>query len=51
MTANGWFQIGFSSGDLLTDQPVGIFMTRVFNGEKDISSIPFCDPSKGCIPG
>src|ERR1700757_92263 len=40
MTANGWFQIGFFLlvVSLLT-KPVGIFMTRVFNGEKT-----FLDP-------
>jgi len=40
MTANGWFQIGFYLLVIfLLTKPVGIFMTRVFNGEKT-----FLDP-------
>src|SRR5882757_7443848 len=40
MTANGWFQISFFLLVIfLLAKPVGIFMTRVFNGEKT-----FLDP-------
>jgi K+-transporting ATPase ATPase A chain len=40
MTANGWFQIGFYLLVIfLLTKPVGIFMIRVFNGEKT-----FLDP-------
>jgi len=40
VTANGWFQIGFYLLVIfLLTKPVGIFMTRVFNGEKT-----FLDP-------
>ncbi len=40
MTANGWFQIGFYLLVIfLLTKPVGIFMTRVFSGEKT-----FLDP-------
>ncbi len=40
MTANGWFQIGFFLLVIfLLTKPLGIFMTRVFNGEKT-----FLDP-------
>jgi potassium-transporting ATPase potassium-binding subunit len=40
MTANGWFQIGFFLLVIfLLTKPVGIFMTRVFSGEKT-----FLDP-------
>jgi len=40
MTANGWFQIAFFLlVILLLTKPLGIFMTRVFNGEKT-----FLDP-------
>jgi potassium-transporting ATPase potassium-binding subunit len=35
MTANGWFQIGFYLFVIfLLTKPIGVFMTRVFNGEK-----------------
>ncbi len=35
MTANGWFQIGvFFAAILLITKPLGVFMTRVFGGEK-----------------
>jgi potassium-transporting ATPase potassium-binding subunit len=35
MTLNGWFQIlFFSAAVLLVTKPVGIFMARVFSGEK-----------------
>jgi potassium-transporting ATPase potassium-binding subunit len=37
MTANGWFQITFFIGViLLITKPMGIFMTRVFGGEKTL---------------
>src|SRR5260370_1015399 len=37
MTANGWFQIGFFLLVIfLLTKPLGIFMTRVFNGEKTV---------------
>ncbi|MGA8556760.1 MAG: potassium-transporting ATPase subunit KdpA, partial [Candidatus Acidiferrales bacterium] len=40
MTANGWFQIiFFIAVILLITKPLGIFMTRVFGGEKT-----FLDP-------
>ncbi len=40
MTANGWFQIGFYLLVIfLLTKPLGIFMTRVFGGEKT-----FLDP-------
>src|SRR5467141_1531602 len=40
MTANGWFQIGFFLLVVfLITKPLGVFMTRVFNGEKT-----FLDP-------
>jgi potassium-transporting ATPase potassium-binding subunit len=40
MTANGWFQIGFFLLVIfLLTKPLGIFMTRVFNGKKT-----FLDP-------
>src|ERR1700747_762403 len=40
MTANGWFQIGFFLRViLLITKPLGVFMTRVFGGEKT-----FLDP-------
>ena len=40
MTANGWFQIVFFIFViLLTTKPLGVFMTRVFGGEKT-----FLDP-------
>ena len=40
MTANGWFQIGFFLVViLLVTKPLGVFMTRVFSGEKT-----FLDP-------
>ncbi|HVH72923.1 MAG TPA: potassium-transporting ATPase subunit KdpA, partial [Candidatus Dormibacteraeota bacterium] len=35
MTANGWFQIGFYLLVIfLLTKPIGVFMSRVFNGEK-----------------
>src|SRR6202795_3865136 len=40
MTANGWFQIGFFLLVIfLITKPVGVFLARVFNGEKT-----FLDP-------
>src|SRR5437879_13677939 len=40
MTANGWFQLGFYLlVILLLTKPIGVFMTRVFSGEKT-----FLDP-------
>jgi potassium-transporting ATPase potassium-binding subunit len=37
MTANGWFQITFFIGViLLITKPMGVFMTRVFGGEKTL---------------
>jgi potassium-transporting ATPase potassium-binding subunit len=37
MTANGWFQIGlFLSIILGLTKPVGVYLTRVFNGEKTL---------------
>ena len=40
MTANGWFQIGFYLLVIfLVTKPLGVFMTRVFSGEKT-----FLDP-------
>src|SRR5246127_4552629 len=40
MTANGWFQIGFFFVVIfLLTKPLGVFMTRVFSGEKT-----FLDP-------
>ncbi len=37
MTANGWFQIGLFFVVLLAvTKPLGVFMTRVFSGEKTI---------------
>ncbi|HEY2351887.1 MAG TPA: potassium-transporting ATPase subunit KdpA [Candidatus Acidoferrum sp.] len=37
MTANGWLQIAVYFGViLLVTKPLGIFMTRVFNGEKTV---------------
>ena len=40
MTANGWFQIGFYMLVIfLLTKPIGVFMARVFNGEKT-----FLDP-------
>jgi len=40
MTENGWFQIGFFLLVIfLVTKPIGVFMTRVFNGEKT-----FLDP-------
>jgi potassium-transporting ATPase potassium-binding subunit len=44
MTANGWFQIGFFLLVIfLVTKPVGILMTRVFNGEKTFLD-PFLRP-------
>src|SRR5467141_3912413 len=44
MTANGWFQIGFYLLVIfLLTKPVGIFMTRVFSGEKTFLD-PFLRP-------
>src|SRR5580765_6133436 len=40
MTANGWFQIGlYLLVILVVTKPLGVFMTRVFNGE-----VTFLDP-------
>src|SRR5271154_7312237 len=40
MTANGWLQIGlFFAALLAVTKPLGVFMTRVFSGEKT-----FLDP-------
>ena len=46
MTANGWFQILFFLLTIfLISKPVGVFLTRVFNGERH-SLTSFSDPSK-----
>lgn len=40
MTANGWFQIGFFlTVILVVTKPLGVFMARVFSGQKT-----FLDP-------
>jgi len=44
MTATGWFQIGlYLFVIVLVTKPMGVFMTRVFNREKNISHPIFVD--------
>jgi potassium-transporting ATPase potassium-binding subunit len=41
MTANGWFQIGFFLLVILAiTKPLGVYMARVFNGEKTFLDFP-----------
>ncbi len=38
MTANGWFQIGFFLLVIfLITKPLGVFLARVFSGQKNVS--------------
>jgi len=49
VTANGWFQIGFFLLVILAiTKPLGVFMTRVFNGEKTFLD-PVLRPIEGLI--
>jgi K+-transporting ATPase ATPase A chain len=48
MTANGWFQIGLYLILLLAiTKPMGVYMARVFSGEKRLW-IRYCVPLSAC---
>jgi potassium-transporting ATPase potassium-binding subunit len=49
MTTNGWMQIFvFLALILAITKPLGVFMAKVFSGERTFS-IPWLGPSSGCF--